>query len=70
MKISFEYAALAPILILLGAGVISVLLEAFLPRNARRPLQLILVFGSIILSFVYVVVNSEATSILTEAELG
>ncbi|MFM1818954.1 MAG: NADH-quinone oxidoreductase subunit, partial [Actinomycetota bacterium] len=40
------------------------------PRNARRPLQLILVFGSIILSFVYVVVNSEATSILTEAELG
>ena len=70
MKMSFEYAALAPILILLGAGVISVLLEAFLPRNARRPLQLILVFGSIILAFVYVVVNSEVASVLTESELG
>ena len=70
MKISFEYAALAPILILLGAGVLSVLLEAFLPRNARRPLQLILVFGSIILAFVYVVANSDVVTKLTEAELG
>ena len=60
MSVSFEYAALAPILILLGAGVLSVLLEAFTPRSARRPLQLILVFGAIILAFVYVVVNSEA----------
>ena len=58
MQISIEYASLAPILILLGAAVLSVLLEAFTPRNARRPLQLILVFGSIILAFVYVVVNS------------
>lgn len=59
IDVSFEYRALAPILILLGSGVISVLLEAFVPRSARRPLQLLLVFGSIILAFVYVVVNSE-----------
>ena len=58
MQISIEYAALAPILIVLGAAVLSVLLEAFTPRNARRPLQIILVFGSLILAFVYVVVNS------------
>ncbi len=60
IDVSFEYRALAPILILLGSGVISVLLEAFTPRNARRPLQLLLVFGSLILAFVYVVVNSDS----------
>lgn len=59
IKVSFEYQALAPILILLGSGVLSVLLEAFTPRNARRPLQLLLVFGTLILAFVYVVVNSD-----------
>ena len=59
INVSFEYQALAPILIMLGAGVLSVLLEAFIPRGARRLLQLLLVFGSLILAFVYVVVNSE-----------
>lgn len=59
IKVSFEYQALAPILILLGAGVLSILLEAFVPRSARRLLQLLLVFGTIILAFVYVVVNAE-----------
>lgn len=59
ISVSFEYQALAPILILLGAGVLSILLEAFVPRSARRLLQLLLVFGTIILAFVYVVVNSD-----------
>ena len=63
INVSFEYRALAPILLLLGAGVISVLIEAFTPRNARRPLQLVLVFGTLILAFVYVVVNSETVLI-------
>jgi hypothetical protein len=45
---SINYYAIAPILILFAAAVVSVLVEAFVPRGARRPTQLVLVFGSII----------------------
>ena len=45
---TIEYRLLAPILIVLGAGVVSVLFEAFLPRGARRVAQLTLVFVSLI----------------------
>lgn len=50
-----DYRALAPILIVLGTAVISVLVEAFLPRGARRFIQLLLVFGSLIAAFVWIV---------------
>ena len=49
-----DYALIAPTLILLGAGVISVLVEAFLPRTARRPVQLTLVLVSLVAAFVSV----------------
>ena len=54
---SLEYAAIAPITILLIAGVISLLIEAFAPRLSRRPLQLALVFGSLILASVYLFID-------------
>ena len=60
MKIAVEYAALAPIIIMLGAGVVAMLIEAFAPRSARRSLELLLTFGSIAVSFVYVVMNFTA----------
>lgn len=56
MTPSIEYSALAPILILLGAGVVSVLFEAFVPRTARRSLQLMLVLGSIAVSFIFAII--------------
>ena len=62
MKTSIEYAALAPIEILLTAGVLSILIEAFVPRIHRRTLQLFLVFGSIVVAFGYLVAS--ATQIL------
>ncbi|WP_341360257.1 NADH-quinone oxidoreductase subunit NuoN [Georgenia sp. M64] len=37
-----DWAALTPILIVLGAAVLGVLLEAFVPRPARRAVQLVL----------------------------
>jgi len=55
---SVEYGALAPIVILLFAGVISTLLEAFVPRTARRTVQLFLVFGSLALALFYTILNS------------
>ena len=47
---TLDYRAMAPIVILLAAGVISVLVEAFAPRRARRPLQLVLVFASLLVA--------------------
>ena len=37
-----DWAALSPVLIVLGAAVVGVLIEAFVPRRSRRPAQLIL----------------------------
>ena len=52
---SIEYRLLAPILIVLGAGVVSVLVEAFLPRAARRITQLILVFAALIAALIAII---------------
>ena len=52
---TIEYGKLAPLLIVLAAAVISVLVEAFVRREARRPIQLIVVFGALIVAFVSLV---------------
>jgi len=54
---SFEYAALAPVVILLSAGVISILIEAFAPQQTRRALELTLVFATLAVAFAYVGIN-------------
>ena len=58
MIVSIEYQALAPIIILLVAGVLSVLVESFVPRTLRRPIQIMLVLASIVLAFAYLVINA------------
>jgi NADH-quinone oxidoreductase subunit N len=70
MKVSIEYQALAPIIILLASGVLSVLVEAFIPRTFRRPIQLVLVLASIVLAFAYVVINASALVIADPASSG
>jgi NADH-quinone oxidoreductase subunit N len=52
---TIEYAAILPIMIVLGAAVLSVLFEALLPLRARRPVQLVLVFASLVAAFAAVV---------------
>lgn len=52
---TLDYKLLAPILIILGAGVVSVLFEAFLPRAARRPAQLVLVFAALVAALVSII---------------
>ncbi|MCR8899955.1 NADH-quinone oxidoreductase subunit NuoN [Gordonia sp. GONU] len=47
---SVEYAALSPMLIVFGAGVIGVLVEAFAPRRLRYPLQLGLSLGGLVVA--------------------
>lgn len=63
---SINYSAVAPILIIFGAAIVSVLVEAFLPRRARRPVQLVLVLGSITAAFI-VVVSLAGTRLVTAA---
>jgi NADH-quinone oxidoreductase subunit N len=55
---SVDYAALAPVLIVLGAACLSVLLEALLPLRARGRAQLGLTLGAVVVAFVAVVVRA------------
>ncbi len=45
---SIDYAALSPVLILLGAACVGILVEAFVPRRARRATQLLLAVASLL----------------------
>jgi len=47
---SIDWFAISPFTILLGAGVVSLLIETFAKRSMRRPLQLLLVFTSLVAS--------------------
>jgi NADH-quinone oxidoreductase subunit N len=53
---SVEYGLLSPTLIVFGAAVAGVLVEAFLPRRLRYPAQVTLALGGLVAAFVAVVV--------------
>jgi NADH-quinone oxidoreductase subunit N len=57
---SFEYRAMAPVLVVLGAAVVSVLVEGLVPRGARRAIQLALTAGALIAALVLVVMTPAA----------
>ncbi|GAB2451625.1 NADH-quinone oxidoreductase subunit NuoN [Xylanimonas ulmi] len=42
-----DWAAISPVLVVLGAGVVGVLVEAFVPARARRAVQLTLTLGAL-----------------------
>lgn len=52
---NIEYGLISPMLIVLGAAVLGVLVEAFLPRRHRYGAQMALSLGSLIAAFVAVV---------------
>lgn len=47
---SFDYVAMLPMLLVLGAALVSVILEAMLPRQSRRRAQLVLTFAALIIA--------------------
>ena len=53
-----DYAALAPILILVGAACVGVLIEAFVPRRARHLVQLVVGLLAVAGAFAMVVSNA------------
>jgi NADH-quinone oxidoreductase subunit N len=51
---SLEYGALAPMLVIFGAAIIAVIVEAFVSAKLRAPLQLAISLGAVVLSFAQV----------------
>ena len=49
---SIEYGQLSPMLVVFGAAVAGILVEAFTPRAQRRTVQLVITLGSILAAFV------------------
>ncbi|WP_446217907.1 NADH-quinone oxidoreductase subunit NuoN [Micromonospora sp. IBHARD004] len=56
---SIDYAALAPILIMLGAALVGVLVEAFVPRRLRNGVQLALALVAVLGALTMVILNSD-----------
>jgi NADH-quinone oxidoreductase subunit N len=66
---TIEYAALAPILVVLGAAVVSVLVEAFAPQARRRPIQLVITFAALVGAFVGVIAARGTRAIVAEGSV-
>lgn len=48
---SVEYGVLSPMLIVFGVAIVGVLIEAFLPRRSRYPVQVVLSVSGLVLAF-------------------
>ncbi len=53
-----DYKALMPMLILFGAALVGVLIEAFAPRYSRQPAQVLVAMAALIAAFVFVILNA------------
>jgi proton-translocating NADH-quinone oxidoreductase chain N len=67
---SIEYGQLAPMLVVFGAAVVGVLVEAFVPRGLRRSAHLVVTFGSLAAAFVWTCVIAGSSSIFGHGSAG
>jgi proton-translocating NADH-quinone oxidoreductase chain N len=67
---SIEYSQLAPMLIVFGAAVVGVLVEAFAPRFMRRTVQVVLTLGSLLAAFVLTIVVASSSKIFAGGGAG
>ena len=67
---SIEYSQLSPMLVVFGAAVAGVLVEAFAPRAQRRPIQLILALGGLAAAFVLTIVIAATSNIFSGGRPG
>jgi NADH-quinone oxidoreductase subunit N len=67
---SIEYSQLAPMLIVFGAAVVGVLVEAFAPRFMRRSVHLVLTLGSLLAAFVLTIVVASSGKIFAGGGAG
>lgn len=64
-----NYLAILPMIIIGAAAVLGVIVETFVGRRARRPVQLVLVFGSVAAAFAALVWQSSTRSLEVEGAL-
>ena len=67
---SIEYSQLAPMLVVFGAAVVGVLVEAFVPRTYRRAVQLTLALASLAGAFVLTIVVADTHSLFASHSPG
>ena len=65
-----EYSQLAPMLVVFGAAVAGVLVEAFAPRPLRRPIHLAVTLGGLAAAFVWTIVIAASHSIFAGGSPG
>jgi NADH-quinone oxidoreductase subunit N len=65
-----EYSQLAPILVVFGAALAGVLVEAFLPRRARRAAHLVISFGGLGAAFILTIIIAASSSIFSKGSPG
>jgi NADH-quinone oxidoreductase subunit N len=67
---SIEYSQLAPMLVVFGAAVVGVLVEAFAPRELRRAIHLLVTFGALVAAFVWTCVIAASSTIFAHGSAG
>ena len=67
---SIEYSQLAPILVVFGAALAGVLVEAFAPRSVRRGLHLVLTLGGLGAAFVLDILIAATSNAFTGGSSG
>jgi proton-translocating NADH-quinone oxidoreductase chain N len=67
---SIEYSQLGPMLVVFGAAVVGVLVEAFTPRPLRRPVQLVIALVSLLAAFIWTIVIAGSSSIFDHGSPG
>ncbi len=66
----FEWGLLSPVLLVFCAALAGVLVEAFAPRDLRRPLQIVLALGSLAGAFVLSIVLAATNSVFAGGKPG
>jgi len=67
---TLEYSQLAPMLVVFAAAVVGVLVEAFVPRELRRAVHLLLTFGALVAAFVWTCVIAASSTIFAKGSPG
>jgi NADH-quinone oxidoreductase subunit N len=65
-----EYSQLSPMLVVFGVAVAAVLVEAFVPRAQRRPIQIVLALGGLAAAFVLTIVIAATSNIFSGGHPG
>jgi NADH-quinone oxidoreductase subunit N len=65
-----EYSQLAPMLVVFGAAVVGVLVEAFAPRELRRAVHLVITFAALVAAFAWTCVIAASSTLFADGSPG